>query len=151
MTLLVRDEADIISSNIEFHLDHGVDFVVATDNLSMDATPDILRRYERQGVLHYIHQPDDDYAQNRWVTRMARMACTEFAADWVINSDADEFWRPESGDLKEALAEVPASCEAVSVERVNFPPRRSGDGDLFADLMVVREAQSMRVGPESNV
>jgi Glycosyltransferase family 92 len=71
MTLLVRDEADIVSSHIEFHLHHGVDFVVATDNLSVDATPEILQRYERQGVLHYIHQPDDDYAQDRWVTHMA--------------------------------------------------------------------------------
>jgi hypothetical protein len=67
------------------------------------------------------------------------MACTEFAADWVINSDADEFWWPERGDLKEALAEVPASCDAVSVERVNFPPRRSANGGSFAELMVVRE------------
>ena len=66
MTLLVRNEADIISSNIDFHLDQGVDFIIATDNLSVDGTTDILRAYERRGVLHYIHQPDDDYAQHRW-------------------------------------------------------------------------------------
>ena len=91
MTLLVRDEADIVSSNIDFHLDQGVDFIIATDNLSVDGTTDILRAYERRGVLHYIHQPDDDYEQHRWVTGIARSACAEFAADWVINNDADEF------------------------------------------------------------
>ena len=95
MTLLVRDEADIVSSNIDFHLDQGVDFIIATDNLSVDGTTDILRAYERRGVLHYIHQTDDDYAQHRWVTNMARLACTQFAADWVINNDADEFWCPD--------------------------------------------------------
>ena len=63
MTLLVRDEADIISSNIDFHLDQGVDFIIAMDNLSVDGTTEILRAYERRGVLHYIHQADDDHSQ----------------------------------------------------------------------------------------
>ncbi len=38
MTLLVRDEQDIIRENIEFHLAQGVNFFVVTDNKSVDAT-----------------------------------------------------------------------------------------------------------------
>ena len=34
MTLLVRDEADVVDAQIAFHLVAGVDFVIATDNLS---------------------------------------------------------------------------------------------------------------------
>lgn len=143
MTLLVRDEADIIPSNIDFHLDRGVDFVIATDNLSVDGATDILRSYERQGVLHYIHQSDDDFSQARWVTHMARLASVEFGADWVINNDADEFWWPEQGDLKRILNAVPSSCDAVSARRVNFLPRPMREGDFFADTMIVREHQSL--------
>lgn len=143
MTLLVRDEADIISANIDFHLDRGVDFIIAMDNLSADGTTDILRGYERRGILHYIHQADDDYFQTRWVTRMARLACTEFAADWVINSDVDEFWYPEHGDLKQTLAAVPASCDAVVVKRDNFLPRPAVNGNFFADVMIVRDLHSL--------
>jgi hypothetical protein len=142
MTLLVRDEADIISSNIAFHLELGVDFIIAMDNLSVDGTTDILRGFEQRGVLHYIHQPDDDYAQHRWVTAMARLACAEFAADWVINSDADEFWCPEHGDLKQVLSAVPPYCQSVTASRVNFLPRPMAEGDFFAEAMVVRERQS---------
>jgi Glycosyl transferase family 2 len=97
MTLLVRDEADIIAANIEFHLAQGVDFIIATDNLSEDGTTGILNNFERKGVLHYIRETDDDYAQHRWVTRMARLARTRFGADWVINNDEAALLLPYRG------------------------------------------------------
>jgi hypothetical protein len=122
MTLLVRDEEDILRENVEFHLAQGVDFIIATDNLSQDRTPDILEHYRRQGVLHVILETRDDYSQHTWVTRMARMAAVDFGADWVINNDADEFWHPNSpGDLKSCLARVPAEAQAVAADRHNFP------------------------------
>jgi hypothetical protein len=144
MTLLVRDEVDIVSSNIDFHLDQGVDFIITMDNLSIDGTTDILRDYERRGVLRYIHQADDNYAQHRWVTQMARLACTEFTADWVINSDADEFWYPEHSDLKKVLDAIPPSCDSVLAKRLNFLPRPMAEGDFFADTMIVRELESLQ-------
>lgn len=143
MTLLVRDEEDVLAANLDFHLAHGVDFFLAMDNLSVDGTADILRSYEARGLLRYFHQPEDDYSQHRWVTQMARLACTEYAADWVINNDADEFWYPEQGDLKQVLAEVPAEQIAVTAERSNFLPRPMSNGEFFADIMTVRERVSV--------
>ena len=58
MTLLVRDEADIVDAQIAFHLHAGVDFVVATDNRSQDGTTEILERYERAGVLHLLREAE---------------------------------------------------------------------------------------------
>src|SRR5690242_4824967 len=100
MTLLVRDEEDIVAANLDYHLNRGVDFILVTDNRSVDTTPDILHRYAAD-VVRIINEPDDDYQQWRWVTRMARLAATEYGADWVFHCDADEFWWPESGSLKE--------------------------------------------------
>ena len=99
MTLLARDEADIVESWLSFHLNAGVDFVVATDNRSVDGTTDVLERYAREGHLHLIRESGEDLRQNEWVTRMARLAATDFGADWVINSDADEFWWPRGASL----------------------------------------------------
>ena len=143
MTLLVRDESDIIAANIDFHRAMGVDYFIATDNLSNDDTAAILRQYEREGILHYIHEPTDDYAQHRWVTRMAQMAATRFSADWVINNDADEFWWPERGDLKSTLATMNTAVEAVSATRRNFVPVAMGAGAFFIDAMTICETHSL--------
>ena len=143
MTLLVRDEADIIRQNVDFHLSRGVDFVIAMDNLSEDGTPAILRAYERQGCLRYLLQEEDDYSQGRWVTAMARMAAREHAADWVINGDADEFWWPLEGDLKTVLEAVPADVPAVTVSRTNFVLRATAPEADFAEAMTLREVRSV--------
>jgi hypothetical protein len=141
LTLLVRDEEDIIDLHMAYHLAQGVDFILVTDNRSKDATGNIVRRYQDAGTARLMYEPHDDYAQGSWVTRMARIACTELGADWVINSDADEFWWPQSGDLKSTLAALPREAGALAAPRVNFVPTRE-NGRPFYERMVVREKQS---------
>ena len=77
MTLLARDEADIVAPWLDFHLNAGADFVVATDNRSQDGTTEVLERYAREGHVHLIREPGDDLRQDEWVTRMARLAATQ--------------------------------------------------------------------------
>jgi len=137
MTLLVRDEADIVDAQLAYHLRAGVDFVIATDNRSQDATTEILERYEAQGFVHLIREPGEDLRQSEWVTRMARLAATEFGADWVINSDVDEFWFAHEGSLKEVLAAVPERFGVVRGAWRVFVPRPD-DERFFAERMTVR-------------
>jgi len=137
MTLLVRDEADVVDAQIAYHLDAGVDFVVATDNRSQDGTTEILERYERDGVLHLIREPGDDLRQSEWVTRMARLAATDFGADWILNTDADEFWHPRGGSFEELFAAVPERFGAVRGAWRTFVPRPD-DGRFFAERMIAR-------------
>jgi hypothetical protein len=137
MTLLVRDEADIVDAQLGFHLQAGVDFVIATDNLSSDGTTEILERYEEAGVLHLIREPGDDLRQSEWVTRMAQLAATEFGADWVLNADADEFWWTQGSSLKDLLDAIPGRFGVVRGAWRNFVPRPE-TGGFFAERMTVR-------------
>jgi hypothetical protein len=137
MTLLVRNEADIVDAQIAFHLSAGVDFVIATDNRSEDGTTEILERYEQAGRLLLLRESGDDMRQGEWVTRMARLAATDFGADWVINSDADEFWWPRGGSLKDVLAAVPERYGVIRGAWRHFLPRPVSE-EPFSERMTVR-------------
>ncbi len=137
MTLLARDEADIVDAWLAFHLNAGADFIVATDNRSEDGTTDILERYAREGHVHLLREPGEDLRQDEWVTRMARMAASEFGADWIINSDADEFWWPRGTSLSGVLDAVPERYGTVGAFLRTFVPR-AGDGEPFAERMTIR-------------
>jgi hypothetical protein len=138
MTLLVRDESDILEMNILYHLSVGVDFFIITDNRSIDNTAAIIKKYEKKGLAKYIYESDDNYAQSKWVTKMAIMAHDEYDADWVINNDSDEFWWTPLLDLKKELARIAADIGVVSVNRYNFIPRKE-TGQPFYETMNIKE------------
>ena len=139
MTLLCRDAADILEAQLAFHLNAGVDFVIATDHRSEDGTTEILEQHEREGHLHLIREESEQFEQSRWVTRMARLAATDFGASWVLNSDSDEFWWPRGADLKDVLAAIPDRYGLIRGHWRTFPPRPD-DGRFFAERMTVRLA-----------
>jgi hypothetical protein len=116
MTLLVRDEEDIIEKNINFHLNNGVDFIIATDNGSVDRTRDILKEYANNGLLHLIDEKKQDYSQAEWVNRMGKLAYEKYNADIIFHCDADEFWFSKSGNLKNEILEN----QNADVLRVNL-------------------------------
>ena len=150
MTLRARDEADIVDAQIAFHLNAGVDFVVATDHRSSDGTTDILERYARQGYLHLIDEDADEMHEGEWATRMSRLAASEFDADWIIPSDADEFWWPRGGSLKEVLASIPERYGIVRALLRQFVPRPDDD-TFFAERMTARVSMSSPINDPTSL
>ena len=142
MTLKVRDEADIIEANLRYHRAQGVDFFVVADTGSTDGTAEILEPYARAGIVRLerigrgIH--DMKRGGEEEITRIAG----EMGADWVIHDDADEFWWPLTGDLKEAIAAIPEQYGLVVAPRTEFVPRPGNSP--FAERLTVREARFLR-------
>lgn len=91
MTLLVRDEENIIESNICFHLNTGVDFIVAVDNGSVDKTPQILEKYQKMGVRTYKIIKKHTFEQSLWVSQMAKDATSKYGATHLFHCDANQF------------------------------------------------------------
>ena len=145
LTLLCRDEEDILNEMVQFHLEQGVDLIVATNNGSEDSSRLILERYARGGRLILLDEDEHNHDQAIWVTRMARLAADK-GADWIIHSDADEFWWPKNGDLKTTLMQSPSSVEAWEVNRTNFlPPAKipKHKHKPFHQQQIIRESRSM--------
>ena len=118
MTILVKDEADIIADNIRFHIKQGVDCFAVMDNGSTDGTVEILESLKSETELHIIHQPDQNYQQAKWMTELAEYARTQLKADLVISNDADEFWQTTDGQpLK---AHLSTNESVVTVKRHNM-------------------------------
>ena len=149
LTLLARDEADVIDDHLRFHLNAGVDFVIATDNLSQDGTTEILESYARDGHLHLISEDSKYLRQAEWTTRMARLAATDYGADWVIHSDADEFWWPRGESLKDVLESIPARYGIVRALLRHFVPRPDGGSPFFERMTVRMSAQAPINDPRS--
>ncbi len=147
MTLVVRNEADIIEANLDYHLAQGVDFVIVTDHGSSDGTDELLRRYEQAGFVMLLHDDGEGHHQSVRVTRMARLALTQHCADWVINNDADEFWWPLAGSLRDVFASIPAEYGQIEVQRRNFLPRPDASGPFY-DRLIYRELESLNPSGE---
>jgi len=117
MTILVRDEADIIEANIRTHASLGVDAFAIMDNGSTDGTREILSKLEKELEIIIIDEKGN-YNQAKWMKQLATVAKNKLKADWVINNDADEFWLPKNGlNLKENLA---FKGSVLTVQRYNM-------------------------------
>ena len=104
MTLLVKDEEDIIETNIRFHKAMGVDGFIVTSHNSTDKTNEILEKLKQEGiVLDIIYETSPAYDQENFVDRMIKLAKRKYKADWIINADADEFYYSKDLNLKKSI------------------------------------------------
>ena len=81
--------------------------MLVTDHRSTDGTSEILGEHARDDRVVVIREERGGLRQAEWTTRMSRLAAVEHGADWVIPSDADEFWWPRDGSFAEILGAVP--------------------------------------------
>jgi len=132
MTMMVRDEADIVGAMIEHHLAQGIDLFLVTDNGSVDGTTEILEEFARDGRIELSHDPRHLKQQHEVVTAMSREAARR-GAQWVLNADADEFWvcaHDTGRTVADELAEIDPAIGAFEVPVIDMtgPPALSGSG-----------------------
>jgi hypothetical protein len=116
MTILVKNELDIIEANIRTHASLGVDAFVVMDNDSNDGTRELLSKLQNEFEIIIIDEKGT-YNQAKWMKQLAYVAKNQLKADWVINNDADEFWLPQNElNLKENLS---FKGDVLTCERFN--------------------------------
>lgn len=117
----VKDEVELIEGTIAHLRAIGVELIVVWDVNSTDGTQDILERCRSEADFWIYHFSDDDPELSSYhgpaddsIRRVERAGF-----DWVIFLDADEYWLPASGSLKDCAAF--AGSDEVTVDRFNVP------------------------------
>ena len=139
MSLIVRDEADVIGFNIAYHASHGVEAFAIVDNGSEDGTFELLESL-RQVYDIALFRDGDGFRKEERSMFLAGHLRDRLGATHLISNDADEFWVPQSGSLKGLMN---AGLPVQRVARRNFIVRReelARPGYMFFDstLLVVR-------------
>jgi hypothetical protein len=127
--VLQRGDGDLARAQIAFHRAAGVDVALVAslgdDSASVAADS------------HVVLVPTDPEADLAAIRRtLLRLAATEHGADWVLDTDADEFWWPRAENLIDAIAAMPPRYGVVQGLVREFVPR-IGD-DPFSERMTLR-------------
>ena len=141
--MLIRDEADIIRLNIEYHLALGIDRLLIVDNGSSDGTQDELSDLSRGGAIEWSEDPGP-YFQPEITTRLAQWAIQQ-GADWVLPIDADEFFYAPDGDFRGVLRRSTAG--ALGVELTNFIQARNREVSSRDCLLTMTRRSALPIGP----
>ncbi len=90
--MMVKNEEDVIESTVTHLLSQGAAGILVADNLSTDATLDLLRGLaERDRRVHVARDLEPGYYQSAKMSYLARRAW-QAGADWIVPVDADEHW-----------------------------------------------------------
>jgi hypothetical protein len=147
--LLTRpsDQGDIIKDYIEWHLDLGVDLILAQDCDSSDNTHEVLNSFSNTGQVHWFPTPVKNYLNYRPGEIMAEIAREQHGADWIIMSDVDEFLCPQGDDLRTILKRAEADdVTAISIPCLNMtgPPLSGGRATQTQTLRIDQPVQPTR-------
>jgi hypothetical protein len=128
MTMVVDATPELVAANLAFHLNAGVDHVVAADPGTNAAATDVLESFSTHVVRRLaVGAPDLPSA-----TELARLA-VESGAEWVIPSRSDEFWWPRGESLGDVLALIPPRYGVVQGLVREFVVEDDG-GDLAEQI-----------------
>jgi hypothetical protein len=146
---LPSDQGDILKDYIEWHLNLGVDFIIARDCGSSDNTHEILNLFSNRGQLQWFLMPDRNISKYSPADTLAKMAIDQHGADWIIMSDVDEFLCPQGDDLRTILQRAAADgVTAISVPCFNMTGRIPESGERATETLTLRVDQPVIETPE---
>ena len=87
----VRDEDVYIDLNIAYHLSLGIDYIFICNHCSIDNSRTILSNYAADHRVVVVEENDPTFDHAKIINKLISYANTNYAVDWFLFLDADEF------------------------------------------------------------
>ena len=100
------DQGDILQDFLDWHLDLGVDLILAIDHGSTDGSRELLERYSTTRPVVWFPLPERNLTKYSPADELAALARDRYHADWIIHCDVDEFLCTRGTDLRTILADA---------------------------------------------
>lgn len=125
------DETDVLGRCIDHLYRIGVDAIVIGDISGEEAAmAPILKRYGGRADFALVTVTTAAKDPETLPAAMLRYSQAHFDSDWMLFTDADEFWIPRSGDIKQTAAL--AQADIISVNRFNLALEQGVNGTPIA-------------------
>ena len=134
------DQVDILQDFLDWHLQLGIDLIVAMDGGSTDGSRDVLEANAKTGPVVWMPLPERDMTKYSVTDELAALARDRYDADWIILCDVDEFLCTKGADLRTILAE--AERDGITLLTV---PRRTMTGPPLQPGQRATQALTLRI------
>lgn len=134
MVVTTRYDDEILPDFIEYHLAQGVDRFCVLAHLASDRAFETLDDYREKGVLNYRAYYNDIIPVGM-TTELCREVSEKLLKldpdSWVIPMDADCFWWPKEGTVRETLERISGEYNAIQVPQQSFVPNLDESGKWY--------------------
>jgi Glycosyl transferase family 2 len=134
------DQGDILQDFLEWHLDLGVDLILAMDHGSTDGSRELLEEYSKTRPVVWYPVEERDIRKYSPADELAALARDRYGADWIIHCDVDEFLCTRGADLRTILARV--AKDEITLITV---PRRTMTGAPLQPGQRATQALTLRI------
>ena len=147
---LVKIDGDIIEEFVR-HTLRFVDRLIVADNVSLDATGEILQALQAEGLPLKVWRLEMIAERAGITTELARRAFAETPCDYLLILDADEFVKtPSRAALEASLSSLPVGAHAL-VPWETYVPTRDDDPEERRVLARIRYRRRFESRPYSKV
>ena len=121
LLVVPSEQGDILRDYIEWHLELGVDLILAEDVGSSDNSREILESFVKGGRVRWSPVPEKNRLKYRAEETLTKLAIEQHEADWIIMSDVDEFLCAQGENLRAILRRAAAdNVTAIGVPCFNM-------------------------------
>ena len=134
------DQGDILQDFLDWHLELGVDLILAMDHGSTDGSRELLEQYARTRPVVWFPVRERDIRKYSPADELAALARDRYGADWIIHCDVDEFLCTSGSNLRTILRH--ADSEGITLINV---PRRTMTGAPLPPGRRATQALTLRI------